>query len=245
MAAETPASCQKCGTSLPAGSKFCLKCGYAVKAAQVSVAARGEASNAAAACPKCKAKLPAGSDFCPECGIAHPTIKSEPPRKMEPARPRIVLWVSLFIAAAMMCWAGISDDPLALRLKALVNRAHEQSVTSSSFEVKKRSFVSYRLDVPTAVTHVNVGGDFSVSGDVNQDVEVQLMSAEGFVSWQDGYSAEMFYDSGKVKQGKVEATLPATAGTYYLVFDNRYSAKTAKSVQADITLRYDRWWPPY
>ncbi len=46
--------CAACGTSNPAGSKFCLECG----------------TRLAAGCPSCGATNPAGSKFCGECGQA-------------------------------------------------------------------------------------------------------------------------------------------------------------------------------
>ena len=46
-------SCPQCGTSTPAGTSFCPKCGFAI----------------ARNCPKCKHRIYAGAVFCPECGI--------------------------------------------------------------------------------------------------------------------------------------------------------------------------------
>ena len=46
--------CPKCGTSIPANSKFCLSC--------------GERINTAMFCPECGKQIPVGSKFCLECG---------------------------------------------------------------------------------------------------------------------------------------------------------------------------------
>ena len=46
-------SCPQCGTSTPAGTSFCPKCGSAI------------AQN----CPKCKHRIYANAVFCPECGV--------------------------------------------------------------------------------------------------------------------------------------------------------------------------------
>ena len=46
--------CPKCGTSIPANSKFCLSC--------------GERINTAMFCPECGKQIPAGSKFGLECG---------------------------------------------------------------------------------------------------------------------------------------------------------------------------------
>ena len=47
--------CPKCGTSVPAGSKFCLECGEKI-------------ASAPGVCSKCGKSLPAGAKFCLECG---------------------------------------------------------------------------------------------------------------------------------------------------------------------------------
>lgn len=48
--------CQKCGTKLKAGSKFCRNCGSALQAG--------------ISCPACGKQLPEGSRFCNGCGTA-------------------------------------------------------------------------------------------------------------------------------------------------------------------------------
>lgn len=47
-------SCRGCGSQIPAGSKFCLSCGEAVKAELF--------------CANCGTKMPPNSKFCQNCG---------------------------------------------------------------------------------------------------------------------------------------------------------------------------------
>lgn len=47
--------CPRCGTSVPAGSKFCLECGEKI-------------TSGPGVCSKCGKPLPAGAKFCLECG---------------------------------------------------------------------------------------------------------------------------------------------------------------------------------
>jgi membrane protease subunit (stomatin/prohibitin family) len=60
--AQAPAAalviCPKCGTHVPATSKFCPECGT-----QLTPPSAGAIN-----CPKCGKSIPAGSKFCPECG---------------------------------------------------------------------------------------------------------------------------------------------------------------------------------
>ena len=50
--------CPKCGTHIPATSKFCPECGTMIT----------PPSSQTMNCPKCGKTIPAGSKFCPECG---------------------------------------------------------------------------------------------------------------------------------------------------------------------------------
>jgi membrane protease subunit (stomatin/prohibitin family) len=60
--AQAPAAalviCPKCGTHIPATSKFCPECGTTIT----------PPSSQTTNCPKCGKSVPAGSKFCPECG---------------------------------------------------------------------------------------------------------------------------------------------------------------------------------
>jgi membrane protease subunit (stomatin/prohibitin family) len=50
--------CPKCGTHIPATSKFCPECGTAIT----------PPSSQTMNCPKCGKTIPANSKFCPDCG---------------------------------------------------------------------------------------------------------------------------------------------------------------------------------
>jgi membrane protease subunit (stomatin/prohibitin family) len=50
--------CPKCGSHVPATSKFCPECGTSLT----------PPATATIKCPKCGHMIPAGSKFCPECG---------------------------------------------------------------------------------------------------------------------------------------------------------------------------------
>jgi membrane protease subunit (stomatin/prohibitin family) len=60
--AQAPAAavviCPKCGTHIPATSKFCPECGTVIT----------PPSSQTMACPKCGKTIPSTSKFCPECG---------------------------------------------------------------------------------------------------------------------------------------------------------------------------------
>jgi len=77
----------------------------------------------------------------------------------------------------------------------------------------------------------------------DSDVEVYVLGEPAFAVWQNGYATSSVYESGRVSQGTMQADLPAGAGVYYLIFSNKFSAKSAKSVNATVVLRYKSWLP--
>src|SRR6202007_694383 len=77
----------------------------------------------------------------------------------------------------------------------------------------------------------------------DSDIEVYVLSEPAFAVWQNGYATSSVYESGRVKQGTMQADLPNCAGVYSLVFSNKFSPKTAKSVSSTVVLRYKSWLP--
>ena len=119
------------------------------------------------------------------------------------------------------------------------------------------NFRYYKFDLPEGSTNVSIMGQFAVSpaekkagsakantGETeDSDVEVYVLSEPAFAVWQNGYATSSVYESGRVPQGTMQADLPAGAGVYYLIFSNKFSPKTAKSVNATVLLRYKSWLP--
>ena len=80
-------------------------------------------------------------------------------------------------------------------------------------------------------------GHFTATGGSGNDKEVWLVTEDGFTNWQNGHAATTFYNSGRVTQDALNASLPGT-GTYYLVFDNRFSLLSKKEVEVKGALTY-------
>jgi len=234
-----PPSCTKCQTELPAGSKFCLKCGQPVPLSP-------EISAGPSIFCDCGTKLPAGSFFCPMCGKAvnvgpnHP-LSPKLRRRKHPARFAIWLLVPALLAAGAW-WAATSDNENAQQFRKFITMAHSETIASPVFSVKARGYSSYKFMVPFGTANAAVSGEFTATGDSSSEIEVYVFKDDGFVNWQYGYSPSSYYSSGRVRQADIKATLPGP-GTYYVVFNNNFSPRTTKSVQADVTLNYSKLWP--
>ena len=89
-------------------------------------------------------------------------------------------------------------------------------------------------------TNVRLQGHFSATGGAGNDVQVYLMNDDEFVNWRNHHPINPIYNSQRATQGTVNVSLPSDAGTYYVVFDNRFSFISPKAVQDNLTLQYTR-----
>jgi hypothetical protein len=115
------------------------------------------------------------------------------------------------------------------------------TIINGALTVNATAYSWYQFAVPNGVTGVSVNGHFTASGGKGNDIIAYIMDEDGFVNFKNGHPANTYYNSGKITQGSVGATLPNTSGTYYLVFDNRYSLITPKAVQVNAVLTYTQF----
>ncbi len=142
----------------------------------------------------------------------------------------------------------------------MVGWKHDQIIIDESMAVSPHSFRYYKFSLPEGSLNVAIVGDFTstaapsapvpksakpASDAPDNDIQVLVLSEPAFTIWQNGFATASVYDSGKVSQGKLQSDIPAGAGIYYLVFSNRASLKTARSVHANIVLRYKNWLPDW
>jgi ribosomal protein L40E len=235
-AATSALDCSKCGTELPDGAQFCLECGK-----PVSLPAKKTAGQAS----------PATVEIIPP----------PPPSRPQRRKRRIVLWSLLGILVIAIVWIAVSDDPFAQGVQELVGWKHDQIILDTPFSVSAHTFRYYKFALPEGSVNVAIVGQFSSSSDgsrskdkdkgrdANKDagdsIEVYVLSEPAFTVWQNGYATSSVYESGRVSQGTVQAEIPAGAGIYYLVFNNKFAPKTAKSVNASVLLRYKSWLPEW
>ena len=119
-----------------------------------------------------------------------------------------------------------------------VQQLHTTTIGSGAVTVPASNYTYFTLPVPARANNVRVQGHFSATGGSGNDIEVFLLNADQYTNWQNGHSTPTFYNSGKVTVGDANAVLPSDAGTYYLVFNNRFSMFSPKAVEEHFTLTY-------
>ena len=111
-------------------------------------------------------------------------------------------------------------------------------VTNGALTVAAHSYSFYPFKVPDGVSTVGVSGKFTASGGSGNDIIAYILDDDGFVNFKNGHEARMYYNSGKVTQASIGISLPNTATTYYLIFDNQYSIITPKAVTSNVAVNY-------
>ena len=224
-------------------------------------------------CSKCGASLPDEAQFCLKCGkpVSSPpkrvvVVEALPPEIRVPRRPkRILLAIGAGALVAALLWVGISDSQSAQQVQEFVGWKHDQIILDSSFPVGPHTFRYYKFALPEGSVNVALVGQFTSAADnstlgsrktndknkgkadtqVDNNIEVYVLTDSAFTVWQNEYATSSLYESGKVDAGNVQADVPAGAGIYYLIFSNKSSPKTPKIIHASILLRYKSWLPDW
>jgi hypothetical protein len=182
--------------------------------------------------------------------LPRPAVELAPPKK----KRRWGRWVALVLFLAALVWVIGSDNPFAQGIQELAGFKHDQSVLDKPFSLTPHNFRYYKFSLPQGSTNVSIIGQFTSAAETSKaadaknldnTIEVYVLSEAAFAVWQNGYAASSVYESGLVSQGTMQAELPDGAGIYYLVFNNKFAPKTAKDVNASVSLRYKSWLPTW
>jgi len=223
-------------------------------------------------CAKCGASLPDEAQFCLKCGkpVSLPpkspaVVEALPPEIQQP-RPkrRIFLGILVAVLIGAILWAGLSDSPSAQQVQEFVGWKHDQIILDAPFSIGPHTFRYYKFALPEGSVNVAVVGQFTSTADssnigsrrdtakskkekedIDNNIEVYVLTDSAFTVWQHGYATSSLYESGKVAEGSLQADVPAGAGIYYLVFSNKAAPKADKNVHAAVLLRYKSWLPEW
>jgi zinc ribbon protein len=246
---EPAVLCNKCAADLPDDSQFCLKCGQPVVSPAKSAAVTDRSNE------------DRSDEDRPDVVGVHPP---------EPRRPRIkrralVFFLLAILLLGLIVLVAASDNPLAQQIQEIVGWKHDHTILDTTFSIGPHTFRYYKFVLPQGSVNVAAMGQFGAAAesqkvgnreekdtdkkndksdqnkDADNNIEVYVLTEAAFTVWQSGHATSSLYESGKVAEGAVQAEIPAGAGVYYLVFSNKSSPQTAKTVHATVLLRYKTW----
>ncbi len=147
----------------------------------------------------------------------------------------------LFLLAS--AWIAISRNPYAQGLRAIFGRTPDQIILDRAFSVGPHGFRFYKFSLPEGSSNMAVTGQFSVASDAAENtIEVLVVSEEELAKWQTGNVAHSICETGRSSEGSVQCDLPAGAGSYSVVFSNKFSTVAPKKITARLGLRHKNWW---
>ena len=191
-------------------------------------------------CPACSKEIPDGSVFCNLCG------KSTLSQPKSNTKPWVMFLAGLAVAGLTAVYfvqnkpseTKRPEAPPHVAQAVRVPQPRSETIVDTAFTVNSGNWSAYKFEVPPNAKNVKVSGHFAATGGVNNDIEVFLTNEDGMANLKNRNPYKRFYFSGRVTQNSIDAPLPPSPDTYYLVFDNRFALMIPRAVQATATLNY-------
>lgn len=120
----------------------------------------------------------------------------------------------------------------------LTKKPDSVPLSNEALTINQLGYSYFKLDVPAKASSVALLGNFTASGRGGNTIEAFVFSETDYVNWQNNQQADPFYSSGKVTMGTIDANLPPGPGSYYLVFNNKFSVLAPKTIRLNAKLTY-------
>lgn len=96
-------------------------------------------------------------------------------------------------------------------------------------------YVYYTVEVPAGDT-AYIGGTFRAEGGSGNDIDVYLVNDDGLLNLLNGHGFRSYFATASPETAGQMNVGPLGPGSYYLVFDNAFSAVSNKVVTSEIEL---------
>jgi len=228
--------CSICGAEVPKGAGYCGKCGSPTveTLGLVDPAPVPPPVPPPLPVPPAPAPVPVPEPV-PPAPKPIPTPGPVPPAPIP--KSKAVWWILLLVVlAGGGWWAYSSQKSGTILLPNMVKQEHSVVIGNVPFTVRGRLYSYWKFEVPVGATEAFVDGTFSAAGGADDMIFAYVLDEDAFATFKNEQPASTVYNSGKVTQGSIH--VPISPGTYYLVFDNKFSRDASKAVQVAVTLHY-------
>jgi len=182
---------------------------------------------------------------------ATPSYVIEPEKQTSRAPQTLLVLLGISVVALVLMLSkmgqrqsgngGVTTQARSITATSTV-RTENVKLASGAFTVQRGRYSLSKFTVPQKCRNVRVQGRFTSSG--GNGIEVYVLSEGELANWKSGHQAQKIYNSGRVTAETINLRLPATSdrqtATYYIVFNNKFSAQTSKVLKADVSLYYER-----
>lgn len=201
-------------------------------------------------CNSCGTDIPNTSRFCSMCGdsfVASPKhSRKAVSRNWAPlgfAAAGFVLVSALgYFAYLNHHMQGVSANSAISLLErhydSLTKKPHSTPLSTEGLTINQLGYSYFKIEVPAKASSVLLHGKFTASGGGGNTIEAFVFSEDGYLSWQEQHDGAPLYSSGRVSMDTIDANLPSGPGTYYLVFNNKFSPTTPKTIRMNAKLTY-------
>jgi hypothetical protein len=192
-------------------------------------------------CPSCGKEIPDDSRYCLGCGKSLGAMFStskpiddeedeedeEPERKSHSGRNILIGFIVLLgLYLGVMAVSHANN----VRIPGITTRT--EPITPPNFIVNAGTYYYFGFTVDGAAL---VAGRFEANGGSGNDIEAFITDADNFENWKNGHQSRVNYQSGRATVGNIELAT-SRPGTYYLVFNNRFSLLSNKAITSSINL---------
>src|SRR5215471_18753317 len=236
--------CNECGTEVPDGSRFCNGCGRPI---EQDISAQNTSTQQFAPAARMAPEAPT-TIAAKEAATPSYVIEPEKQTSRAPQILLVLLGISVVGLVLMLSKMGQRQSGVTTQARSIpatsTVRTENVKLAAGTFTVQPRRYSFSRFTVPQNCKNVRVQGRFTTSGGSENGIEVYILSEGELANWKSGHQGQKIYNSGRVSANTINLRLPATSdwqtATYYIVFNNKFSADASKALKADVSLYYDR-----
>lgn len=119
-------------------------------------------------------------------------------------------------------------------------KAESYEIDTKAISVQRDQMWWQPLQVKNDWRNARLVGRFTAQGGEKNDIEAIVTDENGLINLRKNrsYQPKVWYMSGRVTEDAINAPLPA--GQSYLIFDNRFSVSTQKTVRFELRVEYER-----